>query len=130
MAMEMWLSSEEFDLALKNEYAKSSRGSGRSDRNIAEDVFMDTCIALHAHLPEAIQLIVPEPDIEFIDGAIAPVLGSNLRVRGIENMEDFEKGIMAVYVELSLCAAELMKSLMREEGMPRHVGMPLSPEQE
>eukprot|EP00397_Hematodinium_sp_SG-2012_P035651 GEMP01038375.1.p1 GENE.GEMP01038375.1~~GEMP01038375.1.p1 ORF type:complete len:129 (+),score=29.47 GEMP01038375.1:120-506(+) len=111
VAMEEWISSEEFEIALKKEYDKSSRGSGRSDRHIAEDVFMQTCIAMHAHVPPVIQLLIPEPDVEFIDGAVAPILGTNLRVSGIEHMEDFEKGVMAVYVELSHCAALLTQQL-------------------
>merc|ERR1719153_524825 len=115
IAVEEWLSTEEFDAALKEEYVKCCHGGGRSDRNISEDVFIDTCIAMHAHLPETIQLILPEPDIEFIDNAIVPVLGSNCRVTGIEHMEDFEKGVMAVYVELSHCAAKLLDQLLEQE---------------
>jgi len=114
-AMERWLCSDEFEAALKQEYADACKGMGHHDRNIAEEIFMDTVIALFHHLPADIQMIIPEPDIPFIDGCVEPVLGNNLRKSGIENMEKFETGVQAVYMMLAHCATLLTAQLCSTE---------------
>jgi len=110
-AMEKWLCSDQFEAALKVEYGDACKGMGHHDRNIAEEIFMDTTIALFHHLPAELQMLIPEPDIPFIDGCVEPILGKNLRKSGIEDMEKFETGVQAVYTMLAHCCTLLTATL-------------------
>ena len=84
LAAETWLSSSEFTQSLRKVYEKNLHGStGCSDRNISLDLWMDCVQQVHQHLLDAheiedlshealesLQLLLPEPDEEFVHTAI------------------------------------------------------------
>lgn len=123
-AAEDWLSSPEFERDLKAVYEEKSLGQGKSDRNIAFEIWLDTCIKLHAKMMAlddpslvTLQMFLPAPDQEFIVSAIdllrkqESVIPSfmELQREGVADLEVFEELTQAVYVQMAHCA-ELMKA--------------------
>mmetsp|Transcript_107858 Transcript_107858/g.299867 ORF Transcript_107858/g.299867 Transcript_107858/m.299867 type:complete len:135 (-) Transcript_107858:252-656(-) len=111
-AMEDWLSSEEFDAAWRECYDLACRGHGGSDRNISDSVLYQTAAAVHAHLPPGeLQAMIPEPDREFVLGALEAVGAEDVREAGIKDLEHFEAAIVIVYTHLAFCAEKLQEQL-------------------
>mmetsp|Transcript_42905 Transcript_42905/g.121390 ORF Transcript_42905/g.121390 Transcript_42905/m.121390 type:complete len:136 (-) Transcript_42905:5-412(-) len=108
-AMEDWLASEDFDGAWRACYDRACHGSGRSDRNISESVFLRTAAAVHGRLPAGggLAAMIPEPDAEFIHGALEHVCAESPKLAGFRDLEQFEAGLVVVYAQLAHCAETL-----------------------
>mmetsp|Transcript_58671 Transcript_58671/g.102708 ORF Transcript_58671/g.102708 Transcript_58671/m.102708 type:complete len:152 (-) Transcript_58671:47-502(-) len=112
--MEAWLASASFNSAWRECYDLACRGSGRSDRNISESILLQTAAALHDHLPVgALEMMIPEPDAEFVRGALEHICKENPQKAGFKDLEHFEAALVVVYVQLAHCA-ELMQRQMPE----------------
>eukprot|EP00747_Dinoflagellata_sp_TGD_P163555 gnl/TRDRNA2_/TRDRNA2_182336_c0_seq1.p1 gnl/TRDRNA2_/TRDRNA2_182336_c0~~gnl/TRDRNA2_/TRDRNA2_182336_c0_seq1.p1 ORF type:complete len:152 (-),score=38.71 gnl/TRDRNA2_/TRDRNA2_182336_c0_seq1:91-546(-) len=111
--MEVWLSCEEWADAWYSCYERATHGStGRSDRNISQSVLIKTAVAVHTHLPEGpLKLFIPEPDEEFIEGALETIGSQDLQRGGIADLEHFEAALVVIYTQLAHCA-ELMRAQM------------------
>ncbi|CAL1148998.1 unnamed protein product [Cladocopium goreaui] len=135
--MENWLSSDDFDRAWRECYARATdvqngflfilfflvltvcsttctqdracKGStGRSDRNISETLLLQTAASLHNHLPlGALERMIPAPDAEFVRGALEAVGVEDPRRAGLQDLEHFEAALVVVYTHLAHCASLL-----------------------
>mmetsp|Transcript_48800 Transcript_48800/g.136597 ORF Transcript_48800/g.136597 Transcript_48800/m.136597 type:complete len:149 (-) Transcript_48800:63-509(-) len=111
-AMEIWLSSSDFDSAWRECYDRESRGGGRSDRNISETVLLRTAVALHGSLPAGVlEAMIPEPDLEFIRGALEHICKEDPRKAGFAELEHFEAALIVVYTQLAFCADMLTQQM-------------------
>mmetsp|Transcript_12851 Transcript_12851/g.35576 ORF Transcript_12851/g.35576 Transcript_12851/m.35576 type:complete len:135 (-) Transcript_12851:215-619(-) len=109
-AMEEWLASEAFDSSWRQCYDQASRGLSRSDRNISESVLVQTAMAVHAHLPSGVlQMFIPEPDEEFICGALEHIGLDDPKRAGFQDLEHFEAALVVVFTQLAHCAEVLRK---------------------
>eukprot|EP00927_Polykrikos_kofoidii_P078431 TRINITY_DN75251_c0_g1_i1.p1 TRINITY_DN75251_c0_g1~~TRINITY_DN75251_c0_g1_i1.p1 ORF type:complete len:153 (-),score=33.54 TRINITY_DN75251_c0_g1_i1:346-804(-) len=109
-AMECWLASDDFDSAWRECYDRACRGSGRSDRNISGSVLLETAIALHGSLPDGVlEGALPEPDAEFISGAMRLIGVEDPWQNGLQDLECFEAALVVVYTHLAHCAETLRK---------------------
>ncbi|CAK0893988.1 unnamed protein product [Prorocentrum cordatum] len=110
-AMEEWLASHEFDQAWRGCYAQACRGSGRSDRNISENVLYATAEAVHEHLPDCLSACIPEPDKEFVLGALEQISAEDIRRAGVKDLDHFEAALVVVYTQLAICADLFRKQM-------------------
>mmetsp|Transcript_69774 Transcript_69774/g.204222 ORF Transcript_69774/g.204222 Transcript_69774/m.204222 type:complete len:132 (+) Transcript_69774:131-526(+) len=121
-AMEEWLASDAFGEAWRECYDRASRGSSRSDRNISESVLVQTTVAVHAHLPPgALQMLIPEPDREFLRGALEHIGLDDPARAGLPDLEHFEAALVVVYTQLAHCAEALRGQLPGLEALLRPV---------
>merc|ERR1711908_162327 len=101
-----------FDNAWRECYDRASRGGGRSDRNISESVLFETAASIHGYLPSGqLETMIPEPDAEFIRGALEAIGAEDPRHAGFPDLEHFEAALVVTYTHLAHCA-DLLRHTM------------------
>ena len=80
--------------------AVAGEGQGSNGRNFSVSVACAACVALHAELPRELAEVMPEPDQEFIETAIAKLFPTARR-EGIKDEGELGDAVQAVYLQLA-----------------------------